>query len=147
MLFRSGQESTQASPLQLANYIATLVNGGNRYAAHLLKQVKSNDFSQILYSYEPEIVETIDIKPENLEAVKAGMLSLTQSGSVAKYFRDLGIKVGAKTGSAQVSAETESNAVFVCFAPYDDPQIAVAIAVEHGGSGSDLGRMAAEILA
>ena len=141
-----GQESTQASPLQLANYIATLVNGGNRYSAHLLKQVKSNDFSQILYTYEPEIVETIDIKPENLEAVKAGMLSLTQTGSVSMYFRDLGIQVGAKTGSAQVSAETESNAVFVCFAPYDDPQIAVAIAVEHGGSGSDLGRMAAEIL-
>jgi len=141
-----GQESTQATPLQLANYIATLVNGGNRYAAHLLKQIKSNDFSQILVQYEPQVVETIDIKPENLQAVKAGMLSLTTSGSVSRYFRDLGVQVGAKTGSAQVSAETESNAVFVCFAPYDDPQIAVAITVEHGGSGSDLGRMAAEIL-
>ena len=54
--------------------------------------------------------------------------------------------VGAKTGSAQVSAQTNSNAVFVCFAPYDDPQIAVAIAVEHGGSGSELGKIAAQIV-
>ena len=65
---------------------------------------------------------------------------------MAKYFQDLPVQVGAKTGSAQVSAQTESNAVFVCFAPYDNPEIAMAIAVEHGGSGSELGAMAAEIM-
>ena len=140
-----GQDNTQVTPIQLANYIATLVNGGTRYSTHLLKEVKSNDFSQILYTYEPEAVETIEIQTENLEAVKAGMLALTTEGSVAKYFQDLPVQVGAKTGSAQVSAQTESNAVFVCFAPYDDPEIAMAIAVEHGGSGSELGAMAAEI--
>lgn len=141
-----GQDNTQATPLQLANYIATLVNGGTRYSTHLLKEVKSNDFSQILHTYAPTAVETIDIQPENLEAVKAGMLALTTEGSVSRYFKDLPVKVGAKTGSAQVSAQTESNAVFVCFAPYDDPEIAMAIAVEHGGSGSELGAIAAEIL-
>lgn len=140
-----GQDNTQVTPIQLANYIATLVNGGTRYSAHLLKEVKSSDFSQILYTYEPEAVETIEIQDENLEAVKAGMLALTTEGSVAKYFQDLPVQVGAKTGSAQVSAQTNSNAVFVCFAPYDDPEIAMAIAVEHGGSGSELGAMAAEI--
>lgn len=140
-----GQDNTQVTPIQLANYIATLVNGGTRYSTHLLKEVKSNDFSQILYTYEPEAVATIEIQDENLNAVKAGMLALTTEGSVAKYFQDLPVQVGAKTGSAQVSAQTESNAVFVCFAPYDDPEIAMAIAVEHGGSGSELGAMAAEI--
>ena len=141
-----GQDNTQVTPLQLANYIATLVNGGTRNAAHLLKEVKSSDFSQVLYTYEPEVLSTIDIQPENLEAVKAGMLALTTTGSVASAFRDLPVQVGAKTGSAQVSAQTESNAVFVCFAPYDDPEIAMAIAVEHGGSGSELGEIAASIL-
>lgn len=141
-----GQDNTQVTPIQLANYIATLVNGGTRYSTHLLKEVKSNDFSQILYTYEPDAVETIEIKDENLNAVKAGMLALTTEGSVAKYFQDLPVQVGAKTGSAQVSAQTESNAVFVCFAPYDNPEIAMAIAVEHGGSGSELGAMAAEIM-
>ena len=142
-----GQESSQFTPIQLANYIATLVNGGTRNATHLLKEVKSSDFSQILHTYTAQPLSTIEIKDKNLDAVKAGMLELTTSGSVAKHFRDLPVQAGAKTGSAQVSAQTESNAVFVCFAPYDDPEIAVAMVVEHGGSGSELGAMAADILA
>ena len=141
-----GQDNTQVTPIQLANYIATLVNGGTRYSTHLLKEVKSSDFSQVLYTYKPSAVDTIEIQAESLEAVKAGMLALTTEGSVSRHFQDLPVQVGAKTGSAQVSAQTESNAVFVCFAPYDDPEIAMAIAVEHGGSGSELGEMAAEIL-
>ena len=142
-----GQESSQFTPLQLANYIATLVNGGTRYSAHLLKEVKSSDFSQVLYTYEPEVLDSIDIQPENLDAVKAGMLALTTGkGSLARYFQDLPVQVGAKTVSAQVNAETESNAVFVCFAPYDDPQIAISLVVEKGGSGSTLASIAADIL-
>ena len=142
-----GQESSQFTPLQLANYIATLVNGGTRYSAHLLKEVKSSDFSQVLYTYEPEVLDSIDIQPENLDAVKAGMLALTTGkGSLARYFQDLPVQVGAKTGSAQVNAETESNSVFVCFAPYDDPQIAISLVVEKGGSGSTLASIAADIL-
>ena len=141
-----GQESSQFTPIQLANYIATLVNGGTRNATHLLKEVKSSDFSQIIHTYEPKALSTIDIQDKNLEAVKAGMLMLTTEGSVARHFKNLGVQAGAKTGSAQVSAQTESDALFVCFAPYDDPEVAIAIVVEHGGSGSELGAMAADIL-
>jgi len=65
---------------------------------------------------------------------------------VATYFRNLDVSVGAKTGSAQVTGNNESNAVFVCFAPYDNPQIALALVVERGGGGTDLGAIAAEIL-
>jgi len=141
-----GQESSQFTPIQLANYIATLVNGGTRNATHLLKEVKSSDFSQMIYTYEPEVLSTVEIEDKNLNAVKAGMLALTTEGSVSRHFANLDFKVGAKTGSAQVSAQTESNAVFVCFAPYEDPEVAVAIVVEHGGSGSELGAIAADIL-
>ena len=141
-----GQENSQFTPLQLANYIATLVNGGTHYTVHLLKNVKSSDYSQVMYTQEPEVRNTINIQEKNLEAVKKGMLALTTEGSVASYFRGLDVAVGAKTGSAQVSANTESNAHFVCFAPYDDPQIAIAISVEHGGGGSDVGSIAADII-
>ena len=141
-----GQESTQVTPIQLANYIAPLVNGGTRYSTHLLKTVKSNDFSQVTYNYEPQVLSQLNIQQDNLEAVKMGLLKLTTDGSVASAFKDVPVTVGAKTGSAQVSAQTESNAVFVCFAPYDDPEIALAMVVEHGGSGSELGAMAADIL-
>ena len=141
-----GQESTQVTPIQLANYIATLVNGGSRRATHLLKEVKSSDFSQVLYTKEPELLSTIEIQDENLEAVKAGMLALTTHGSVSRHFVGLPFQVGAKTGSAQVDGQVEANAVFVCFAPYDDPEVAVALVVQRGGSGSELGAMAADIL-
>ena len=142
-----GQESSQFTPLQLANYIATLVNGGTRNAAHLLKEVKSNDFSQVVYRYEPQVLSTIDIQPKNLEAVNAGkQTATTENASVRPYFQNLPFQVGAKTGSAQVSAQTEAHAVFVCFAPYEDPEVAVAMVVEHGASGSVLASMSADVL-
>ena len=142
-----GQESTQVTPLQLTNYIATLVNGGTRYSTHLLKSVKSSDFSQVLYTYEPQVQSEINIAQENLDAVTEGMRDLTtDDGSLASAFRNLPFEVGAKTGSAQVSSTSNSNAVFVCYAPYDDPEIAISLVVEHGGSGSVLASLAAEIL-
>ena len=142
-----GQESTQVTPIQLANYISTLVNGGTRYSTHLLKTVKSSDFSQVTYEYEPQVQAELDIAEDNLNAVTQGMLNLTtEDGSLANAFRNVPVQVGAKTGSAQVSSTSDSNAVFVCYAPYDDPEIAISLVVEHGGSGSVLASLAAEIL-
>ncbi len=141
-----GQESSQFTPVQLANYIATLVNGGTRYETHILKDVRDGTTLEIIETQEPEALSTITLDEANLDAVKKGMLSLTQSGSVSKYFTDLGVEVGAKTGSAQVTGNEQSNAVFVAFAPYDDPEIALALVVEKGGGGSDLGLIAAEII-
>ena len=141
-----GQGNSRFTPLQLANYVATLANGGTHYSAHLLKEVKSSDFSQVVERYEPQVLGQLDIAPENLAAVTEGMLRVTTEGSARTYFADLGVQVAAKTGSAQVSSSTESNALFVAFAPYDDPEIALAIVVEKGGSGSLLASIAAEIL-
>ncbi len=142
-----GQGNTLCTPLQLANYIATLVNGGNHYPAHLLQTVKSSDYSQVVLENEPEPLDTINISEENLEAVKYGMYLLGTEGSVSKYFKDLPVEVGAKTGTAQVGSETtEANAVFVCFAPYDDPEIAIALVAEHGDSGGGLAAVAADVL-
>ena len=84
---------------------------------------------------------------KDLEAVKAGMLALTTKGSVRQAFQDLPFRVGAKTGTAQTGG-TSSNAhsVFVCFAPYDDPEVAVAMVVEHGEGGGDVSQMCADVL-
>lgn len=142
-----GQGNTLCTPLQLANYIATLVNGGDHYPAHLLKTVKTNDYSQVVLENDPEPLDTINISPENLDAVKKGMYLLANEGSVKNYFKDLPVTVGAKTGTAQVGSESaEANAVFVCFAPYDDPQIAIALVAERGGSGGELAAIAADVL-
>ena len=144
-----GQSDYQFTPLQMANYVSTLINGGNRYQVHLLKSVKSYDFSQVIEEYEPVVLNTVEMSDATVDAVKAGMLMVTTEGSVARYFNDLrdqGIQVGAKTGSVQVAGQEQSNAMFVCFAPYDDPQIVLSIAVEAGGSGSELGAIAADVL-
>ena len=143
-----GQDNTMVTPLQLTSYISTLVNGGNHYATHLLKTVKTSDFSGTVYEYEPELLNSLDLDPANVEAVKQGMWLVANDpeSSSSAYFRDLPVEVGAKTGSAQVSSEVEADALFVCFAPYDDPQIAISMVVEQGASGSNLARAVAEIV-
>ena len=143
-----GQESTQVTPIQLANYISTLANGGNRYATHLLKTVKSRDFSSgLLCGGAGGGGSTVEMEPENLAAVTRGMHNMTTGdGSLAHVFQNVPVAGGGQDGSAQVNGQSNSNAVFVCYAPYDDPQIAISIAVEKGGSGSSLASIAAEIL-
>lgn len=141
-----GQQKNQFTPLQLANYIATLVNGGNHYAVHLLKEVKSSDYSETVYRYEPVLKDVIDLDSAALAAVKKGMYDLSKTRTMARYFGDLPFEVGCKTGTAEVSG-TSANSVFVCFAPYDDPQVALCIVVEKGSSSdSSLAAIAAAML-
>jgi len=142
-----GQANYLFTPLQLSNYIATLVDGGKHYDAHLLKSVKSYDSSSVVYAQNSKPSSSFTISDSTLQAVKTGMHGLTTSGgSLASYFKSCVVDAGAKTGTAQVTADTKNNGVFVCFAPYDDPQIALAIVIEKGGSGSALASTAVEIL-
>lgn len=141
-----GQGNTQVTPIQLCNYVATLVNGGSHYPTHLKKTVKSNDFSQVVEEYQPVAKDEIHLNEDNLAAVKRGMGMVASEGSAARYFRDLPVKVGAKTGTAQVSRNSEAHAIFVAFAPYDDPEIAISIVVEHGGSGTLVSAIAADVI-
>ena len=101
-----------------------------------------------MYEYEPKLLNTLDLDPDNVEAVKEGMWLVANDpeSSSSAYFRDLPVEVGAKTGSAQVSSEVEADALFVCFAPYDDPQIAISMVVEQGASGSNLAQAVAEVV-
>ncbi len=141
-----GQGNTKVTPIQLANYVATLVNGGHHYPTHLKKTVKSNDFSQVTEEYQPTPRDEIGLDEENLSAIKWGMGMVANEGSAAWYFKDLPVKIGAKTGTAQVSRNSEAHAILVAFAPYEDPEIAISIVVEHGGSGTSVAAIAAEIL-
>ena len=143
-----GQSDNQFTPLQIANYVATLVRGGTRYAAHLLGDVTEADGT--VTKYEPQVLSTVELSEKNLAAIKQGMLEVVQSTrTVAAAFKNLndhGIQVGAKTGSAQVSGQENANGLFVCFAPFDDPQVAVCVAVEKGGSGAALASTAVDIV-
>lgn len=142
-----GQADQLYSPLQLANYIATLVSGGKHCAAHLLKSVKSYDNSEIIATGGTEPLNTVTMSDSTLQAVKQGMLGYTQPGGmVYTYFQNCVVSAGAKTGTAQTGTNQKNNGVFVAFAPYDEPEIAVALVVEKGDAGAVLASTAVDII-
>ena len=117
--------------------MATLVSGGKHCEAHLLKAVKSYDNSQVLATGNTEALEHLEMKDSTLEAVKEGMLGYTQpGGQLYSYFSKCVVTAGAKTSTP--GGNQTNNGVFVCFAPHDDPEIVVSIAIEHGLAGANL---------
>ena len=142
-----GQADQLYTPLQLANYIATLVSGGQHCPAHLLKSVKSYDNSEIIATGDTTPLNTLNISDSTLQAVKKGMYGYTQPGGmVYSYFKDCIVSAGAKTGTAQLGGGLKNNGVFVAFAPYDDPEIAIALVLEKGDAGAALATTAVDII-
>ena len=139
-----GQSYNLFTPIQLANYVATLVSGGEHYEAHLLKNVKSYDNSRIIDVYGKGPLNDLNISDSTMAAVTKGMHDLTHD-SLAGAFSRCVVEAGAKTGTAQVGTDI-ANGTFVAYAPYDDPEIAIAIVVEKGGSGSLLANAAVDII-
>lgn len=146
-----GQAFSLFTPMQMAEYCAALANNGHRYSASILKSVRSYDFSETLYEREAEELSTVEADEAYFQAVREGMRGVVSdplAGSVYNVFADAPYTLAAKTGTAQTGAENESenNGFFICFAPYDDPQVAIAIAIEKAGSGSSVAPIAREIL-
>ena len=142
-----GQADQLYTPLQLANYIATLVSGGQHCPAHLLKSVKSYDNSEIIATGDTTPLNTLSISDSTLQAVKKGMYGYTQPGGmVYSYFKDCIVSAGAKTGTAQLGGGLKNNGVFVAFAPYDDPEIAIALVLEKADAGAVLATTAVDII-
>ncbi len=139
-----GQSYNLFSPLQLANYVATLVSGGDHYEAHLLKSAKAYDNSSVVYAYDKGPTNHVEMSDSTLEAVKAGARGLA-TGSLSYVFNSCIVPVGCKTGTAETGGEL-SNGCFVAFAPYDDPQIAVCVVIEQGGGGANLAPIARDII-
>lgn len=142
-----GQADQLYTPLQLANYIATLVSGGQHCPAHLLKSVKSYDNSEIIATGDTTPLNILNISDSTLQAVKKGMYGYTQPGGmVYSYFKDCIVSAGAKTGTAQLGGGLKNNGVFVAFAPYDEPEIAVALVLEKADAGAVLATTAVDII-
>lgn len=128
-----GQSDNLFTILQIANYCATIANGGTRYKPHLVKKVVKYDGSETVMEVQPEVAEQINIDPEVLSLVHQGMEAVVNSGVTVKAFEGSDIKAAGKTGTAQVSGNKTPNSLFMAFAPADNPQVAVACIVENGG--------------
>lgn len=139
-----GQSYNLFTPLQLANYMATLVGGGDHYNAHLLKSAKTYDNSDVVYASNDAPTNHVDMSDSTLQAVKKGTRDLA-TGSLSYYFNDCVVPVGCKTGTAETSSAL-ANGCFVAYAPYDDPQIAVCVVIEQGTAGANLASVAADII-
>ncbi len=127
-----GQGFDAITPLQLANYIAAIANGGTVYKPHLVDSVEKTDGSG--EKINPEILARNFISSANIEVVREGMRQTVVSGT-AQSLKDLPVAVAGKTGTAQFGSENKTHGWFVSFAPYDHPAIAMAILVEGGGEG------------
>ncbi|MEG1204304.1 MAG: penicillin-binding transpeptidase domain-containing protein [Clostridia bacterium] len=143
-----GQSYNAYTPVQLANYISTIANGGDLNKISLIKQIRNeNDGKDVALSeiekHSKEFTGVdfkanhIDMDPSYINAVKQGMFSVTNdSGGTANIvFKNSNIQVAGKTGTSQVTSGS-NNGIFVGFAPYDKPKIAVVAIIEHGGEGT-----------
>lgn len=133
------------TPLQLANYTATLANGGTRYKASLISQVVSYDMAETYKDIKPEVVTKVKMTENYLEAVKEGMLSVTEDGTGQAALGTYPIKVGGKTGTSQVTGQVD-HSIFVAFAPFDKPEIAISVVLENGNSGFSAGTVVRDIM-
>ncbi len=153
-----GQSYNNVTPIQMAKYISTLVNGGHQIDVTLIKSVINQNGEEIPKEEIQEHVNSVlgvdeseDVKErifqeENLNVVLEGMKNVTTEtgGTAYSTFKDSAIKVGGKTGSAQAGDKT--HAWFVGFAPYDDPEIAVVVIIENGAHGSYAAQVAKDVV-
>ncbi len=142
-----GQGYVNVTPLQQAVMTAVIANGGVRYQPQFVRSFQSYD-GRTEHALEPKVMSRFDGHPRFVEAVRAGLRDVVESErGTGKKARIAGVPVAGKTGTAQVRAlrkgENEDHvekhfrdhAWFVCYAPAEHPEIAVAVLVEHGGHG------------
>lgn len=147
-----GQSDNRFTPMQLCVYASTLANRGTRYKATFLNRVVSSDYRSLLRQNEVSVMSTFDISDDAYLAYSQGMYLVTHrtddwSGTAYRTFKDYPIDVAAKTGTAETGISgTSDNGAFICYAPADDPQIAIAIYGERAGHGSSLATIAKAML-
>lgn len=139
-----GQSYNVFTPLQIANYIAAVANGGTLYKPHLTKAIRNGTDGAVVEQVDPEVVAKVEMKDSTYDAITYGMYLGSREGTSSQVFSDFPINVCSKTGSAQVNTGS-ANGVFASFAPYENPQIAVAVVIENAGSGSALAPIARKI--
>lgn len=139
-----GQGANMVTPLQLANYVAAIANGGERMQPYLVDRILSPE-GQELHRFEPMVLNSIEVSQEGLNQVRKGMRAVVEPGGTASsIFRDFPVNVAAKTGTAQTGlpgddAKKDYHGVFVAFAPYESPEVAFACLVEYGYRGGTSG--------
>lgn len=132
------------TPLQMAQYVSTIANGGIRYAPRLVKEIRGTDadgnLGDVKSTIEPKVMNIIPVSPEQMARIHEGMrqVSHADEGTARYLFKNYPITVGSKTGTTEAfysgpiqyaQNQPVTNATFIGFAPYDDPEIAISVVV------------------
>ncbi len=141
-----GQQETKVTALQLVNYTSALANGGTLYRPYLVDQVISPD-GTVLLQNEPQVLNKVSISEGNLKLIQKGMHEVTTVGGTGYGIFSNAYSVAAKSGTAEVTDKVDNTALFVAYAPFDKPEVAVSVIVEYGGGGGSVaGPVAKDIL-
>ncbi len=142
-----GQSDNAFTPLQLGVYISTLVNGGDRYAAHLLLRARDLSTRTDTYTASPEILNTLPLSESHLATIRQGMVEVvTSSAQISRYMKNVPVSVAGKTGTAQTGGKAVDNGLFVCCAPAVNPEVVVVSVIEKAGGGSYSAMAAGDVL-
>ena len=133
-----GQSDNNFTPMQLATYCATIANNGVRYRTHMIDKITTYDRSKVVMYNDPEkpeVVEKLDVNSYNLKVVQNAMRNVVASDYGTAYYSlsDFPVSVAGKTGTAENSGS--DHCVFICYAPFEKPEVAVAVLLEHGAKG------------
>lgn len=148
-----GQADNMFTPIQLATMCATIANGGVRLQTHFLDKITDYTGETVLEEYEPVELYDAGLSGDVLGVVQAGMQMVATEGTASNVFANYPVSIAAKTGTAETSSVpdtdpdyTEPNLSFICYAPADDPEIAVAVMIEQGNTGNYAKNVAKDIL-
>ena len=143
-----GQDENRFTPMQLCVYAATLANKGTRMKATFLSRVVSSDYTSLVYENQPVIVSQLAITDEIYETYVEGMVNVVSGvqGTARESMKGLGMRVAAKTGTAQTGMLGSDHGSFICFAPADAPEIAIVVYGEKAAHGATLGQVARAII-
>ncbi|MGN1112657.1 MAG: peptidoglycan D,D-transpeptidase FtsI family protein [Acutalibacteraceae bacterium] len=142
-----GQSDNAFTPLQLATYAATVANNGTRLKTHLIDKITNYERTETIADYSASaVVEECGISEENMKLVQNGMLRVTtdEDGTAYSVFGDYKVKVAAKTGTAENAGSDHTT--FICYAPYEKPEVAIAVVIEHGAKGQFSMQVAKDLL-
>lgn len=140
-----GQARNSYTPAQIARYLTTIASKGDLYSLSILDKLTDSK-ETLIEDYAPEILEHIELKPSTWKSIFSGMYKVIGNPSFLSIFSDLSVEVAGKSGTAQENALRPDHGLFVCFAPYDDPEITVTVVLPYGYGSYNSGSVAKNML-
>ena len=141
-----GQSNNNYTTVQLSRYVTAIANSGTVYNYSLLSKVTSSD-GTVLETYGPTVKNTVDVLDAfSWDAIHSGM-RMVVTDSLSEYFANFPVEVAGKTGTAQQTPTRPNHALFVGYAPYNNPEITIATRIAYGYSSHNAAEVSRNIMA